>query len=200
MAAEWAREFHPEGRLDPWAPRMPAESKAENSRLLRAEIAGGRTAYRGLPEIVTLNSTDICNLRCVMCPRSLAQGKCRLDDRAAGLVCDELFSTALKVNRTTAGGEPLRRGFDGILERARRHAVRMDVATDGMLLDLEVFPRMRPVLDHLNFGRRLRHGGLRADPRGRRFRAVRLGGSFRFAPPRHPERVGTMGVIHAVAP
>ncbi len=124
--------------------------KAENSRLLRDEIRRGATVHRALPEIVTLNSTDICNLKCVMCPRNLAQGTFRLEDRVVEYVADELFPTALKTNLTTAGGEPLGPGFDVILERALRYGVRIDVVTNGMLLDGEIFARMLPALDHLN--------------------------------------------------
>lgn len=117
---------------------------------MREEIAAGATTFRALPEIVTLNSTDICNLRCVMCPRSIAQGEHRLEDRVVAFVCDELFPTALKVNLTTAGGEPLGPGFDAILERARRHDVKVDVVTNGMLLTRELIEDLAPALDHLN--------------------------------------------------
>jgi MoaA/NifB/PqqE/SkfB family radical SAM enzyme len=127
-----------------------AALKHENSRRLRAELARGETVLTALPEIVTLNSTDICNLRCVMCPRNLAQGTYRLDDRVVRHVCAELFPTALKANLTTAGGEPLGPGFDVILENARRHGVLIDVVTNGVRMNRETFREMRPLLDHLN--------------------------------------------------
>ncbi|TAJ21205.1 MAG: radical SAM protein [Planctomycetota bacterium] len=147
-----------------------AARKAENSRRLRAELAARAIHLRALPEIVTLNSTDICNLRCVMCPRHLAQGKHRLDERVIAYVCDELFPTALKANLTTAGGEPLGVGFDWILERALRYEVRMDVVTNGQLLDRATYVRMRGALDHLNVSVDC------ADPAT--YERIRVGGSF----------------------
>ena len=131
-------------------PSPLATLKHENSLRLRAEIARGEVVLTGLPEIVTLNSTDICNLRCVMCPRNRAQGTYRLDDAVVRHVSAELFPTALKANLTTAGGEPLGTGFDVILEHARRYEVMIDVVTNGMLLSRETFLEMRPALDHLN--------------------------------------------------
>ncbi len=127
-----------------------ARLKLENSRLLREEIAAGRVELRGLPEIVTFNSTDICNLRCVMCPRHYEQGKHRLDDGVVELVAAELLPTAMKVVMTTAGGEPLGVGFEAIVDAARRHETRLDVVTNGILMDERKFDLMRPVLDHLN--------------------------------------------------
>ncbi|MEO0651127.1 MAG: radical SAM protein, partial [Planctomycetota bacterium] len=124
--------------------------KHENSRLLREDIARQATVFRALPEIVTLNSTEICNLACVMCQRSVSQGKYRLEDRVVEFVAEQLFPTARKVVLTTAGGEPLGVGFDLILELARRHETRLDVTSNGQLLRAGVASRLLPVLDHLN--------------------------------------------------
>lgn len=55
--------------------------KDENSRVLREDVERHAVVFRGGPEVVTLNHSDIYNLRCVMCPRNLAQGKHRLDRR-----------------------------------------------------------------------------------------------------------------------
>src|SRR5688572_11277757 len=130
--------------------RSYSDLKRENSELLRADVERGAIAYRGLPEVVTLNHSDICNLRCVMCPRHLAQGRHRLDPRVLEHVVNELFPTARKVILTTAGGEPLAVDFDFLLERALRFDVRVDVVTNGVLLARELYLRARHALDHLN--------------------------------------------------
>ncbi len=113
-------------------------------------MAARRTTYRGLPEVVTLNHSDICNLRCIMCQRSLGQGKHRLDERVLEHVTRELFPTARKAVLTTAGGDPLAVDFEFMLERALRFDVRLDVVTNGLLLSRETYRHARPVLDHLN--------------------------------------------------
>lgn len=127
-----------------------ATAKLANSQLLREEIAARREVLRALPEIVTFHNTDICNLRCVMCPRHLGQGTHALDDDLLRLVADELLPTALKANFTSGGGEPLGVGFEVLLERVRRHATRLDVTTNGLLMTREKFLAMQPALDHLN--------------------------------------------------
>jgi len=126
------------------------ELKRANSQLLRDDVERRAVVYRGLPEVVTLNHSDICNLRCVMCPRNLAQGKHRLDQRVLDHVVNELFPTAVKVVLTTAGGEPLAVDFDFLLERALRFGVRIDAVTNGVLLTRDLYLRARSALDHLN--------------------------------------------------
>lgn len=127
-----------------------AAVKAENSRLLREDVRARRTIYRGLPEVVTLNHSDICNLRCIMCQRSLAQGTHRLDRPALEHVANELFPTAWKAVLTTAGGDPLAVDFEFMLERALAFGVRLDVVTNGVLLSRDVYRRASTALDHLN--------------------------------------------------
>ena len=130
--------------------RSLASLKAENSRLLREDVARGATRFRGMPEVVTLNHTDLCNLRCIMCPRHLAQGTHRLPKRVLGYVADELFPTARKLVLTTSGGEPLVADFDFLLERSLSNELHMDVVTNGVLLTRELYREARPAIDHLN--------------------------------------------------
>src|SRR5262245_29718862 len=124
--------------------------KRENRRLLREDLARRATVYRGLPEVVTLNHTDLCNLRCVMCPRSRGQGRHRLDRAVLEHVAQSLFPTATKVVLTTSGGEPLAADFDLLMERALAFEAKIDVVTNGLLLTLPLYRRARGALDHLN--------------------------------------------------
>jgi MoaA/NifB/PqqE/SkfB family radical SAM enzyme len=124
--------------------------KLENSRLLREDIARKAVRFRALPEVVTLNHSDLCNLRCVMCPRNLAQGTHRLSRRVLSYIADELFPTARKLVLTTSGGDPLAADYDFLLDRALTYGVQMDAVTNGVLLTPEVYRRSRGALDHLN--------------------------------------------------
>jgi MoaA/NifB/PqqE/SkfB family radical SAM enzyme len=158
------------GHTPPVPRRSLSALKEENSRLLREDIGGRRLVYRGLPEIVTLNSTDVCNLACVMCQRSLAQGLHRLEDRVLRFVAEQLFPTARKVVLTTAGGEPLGAGFDVIVEQARRFETKIDVTTNGQLLRRQLAEEFLPLLDHLNVS---------VDAvRPEIYERIRVGGSF----------------------
>lgn len=134
--------------------RLPSgpyrDSKLQNTRLLREDLARRALVFRGLPEVVTLNHTDLCNLRCVMCPRSRGQGRHRLDRAVLEHVAHALFPTAWKVVLTTSGGEPLAADFDLIMERALTYGTRIDVVTNGALLTAPLYRRARRALDHLN--------------------------------------------------
>ncbi|MEW6746238.1 MAG: radical SAM protein [Planctomycetota bacterium] len=127
-----------------------ADLKRENSLLLREDVERGALVYRGLPEVVTLNHTDLCNLRCVMCPRHERQGKHRLSRAVLEYLADSLFPTAYKTVLTTSTGEPLVADFDFLVERALRFGVKIDVVTNGVLLYRELYRRARAALDHLN--------------------------------------------------
>jgi len=127
-----------------------ARRKEENSLLLREDLARRATEFRGLPEVVALHTTERCNLRCVMCPRALGQGKLQLSRDRMAAVCDELFPTAKKVALSGAAGEPLLSDFDLVLERALAHGVRVDVVTNGTELTEALYRTAAPAFDHVN--------------------------------------------------
>jgi MoaA/NifB/PqqE/SkfB family radical SAM enzyme len=43
----------------------------ENTRLMESEVALGKTTVAHLPTFLTIETTAICNLRCVMCPQAI---------------------------------------------------------------------------------------------------------------------------------
>lgn len=124
--------------------------KDENSRLLREDLAQRKTEFRGLPEVIALHTTEKCNLRCTMCPRSLGQGKLQLPRARLAAVLDALFPTAKKVALSAAAGEPLLADFDLVLERALAHDVRVDVVTNGTELTPDVYREAARAFDHVN--------------------------------------------------
>lgn len=127
-----------------------AEAKERNSRALRASIAAGETALAGLPEVVALHTTERCNLRCVMCERSLGQGEKQLARDRLATLCDDLFPTARKVTLSAAKGEPLLADFDLIAGKALAHGVRIDLVTNGSELDADLYAAVAPAFDHVN--------------------------------------------------
>lgn len=124
--------------------------KDENSRLLREEIAAKKETLRALPEVVSLYTSDVCNLKCRMCPRRLVKGEKSIEPEVLLSVCEALFPTARKVIMTGAAGEPLLEDFESILDLACKYWVRLDVITNGTLLTPELYRKARAVLDHIN--------------------------------------------------
>lgn len=126
-----------------------ATLKNENSRLLREEIAQGACTLRGLPEIINVNHSNLCNLNCGICPRSQNEKGMRLSQESLMRITDALFPTARKAVLTMAG-EPLLADFEFLLDEALRHDVKLDVMTNGVLLTPELYRSARRALDHLN--------------------------------------------------
>ncbi len=125
-------------------------AKLDNSALLRADLAERRSVWRGLPEVVSLQTTEVCNFRCIMCPRREVPGVLRLDRSHLLRVGAELFPTAWKTIVTGAAGEPVDADFPALLELCARHRVRMDLFTNGSRLDRETYRAGRDVFDQLN--------------------------------------------------
>jgi radical SAM protein with 4Fe4S-binding SPASM domain len=124
--------------------------KYENLARLREDAARGESRFRGLPAIVSFHTTDICNLRCVMCARSVVDGSLRLDRGALRRVCDDLFPTAFKAMALANLGEPMLADMDLVVENALRHEVKVDLVTNGTLLTGERYREMRVALNRVN--------------------------------------------------
>lgn len=124
--------------------------KTDNLRQLADDLAAQRRVFRSLPDVVGLHTTDVCNLRCVMCPRAERPGRTRVPADVLARVCDELFPTARRAVFSPAHGEPLVSDFDLVMDAARRHSVRVDLVTNGTLLTPERYRHVRPALNVLN--------------------------------------------------
>ncbi len=127
-----------------------ASIKQENSRRLAADFAARRDVFAALPEVISLHTTDRCNLRCVMCPRSERVGRSSLARDALRRVCDALFPAARKAIVTGNQGEPMVADFDVVVDAAQRHEVPLDLVTNGTLLTGERYAAIEAALRHLN--------------------------------------------------
>lgn len=124
--------------------------KARNRELLAADAAEHRTVFRGLPDVVSLHTTEVCNLRCVMCKRSEKLGTRHLDRATLARVCDELFPTATLAMVSGNQGEPLATDFDVVVESALRHGVKIDLVTNGTLLTPQRYAAWSEALNSVN--------------------------------------------------
>jgi len=126
------------------------EAKARNRELLAEDAAAKRTVFRGLPDVVSLHTTEVCNLRCVMCKRSEKLGLRHLDRDTLARVCDALFPTATLAMVSGNQGEPLATDFDVVVERALRHGVKIDLVTNGTLLTPQRYSAWSEALNSVN--------------------------------------------------
>ena len=68
-------------------PELALARKLQNSRQRAYEYNTGQTRLKSLPDVFAIESTNHCNLRCVMCPR----GEPDIMDRALGHMADAVF-------------------------------------------------------------------------------------------------------------
>jgi radical SAM protein with 4Fe4S-binding SPASM domain len=122
--------------------------KQRNSELLRDDIRSKHTVFRGLPEIVNLNHTDVCNLRCIMCFQAYTPGRNTIPLDRVREILDELLPTARKLKLTTAG-EPVLGPFAEIVDRARHYGCRLELITNATRLTPERFAMMEDILDQI---------------------------------------------------
>ncbi len=122
--------------------------KQENSRLLREDIAEKRLVFKSLPEIINLNQTSVCNLRCIMCFQAYTPGTETLPMSRVHAILDDVLPTAHKLKLTTAG-EPLIGEFEEILDIADQYECKLDIITNATRLTAARLERMEGMLDHL---------------------------------------------------
>ncbi|MBN2489959.1 MAG: radical SAM protein [Planctomycetes bacterium] len=125
------------------------EYKAENSRRLRQDWRDKREVFRSLPEIVNLNHSNACNLRCVTCWHHTGVPIHAVKLRDVERICHQLFPAARKVV-LTAAGEPLINDFDEIVALAAHYQVKIDMFTSCFNMTEERFRASRALFDLLH--------------------------------------------------
>lgn len=127
-----------------------SSTKLENGHLLREDVRRRSPVFLGRPDVVMLNQSEMCNLACVMCTRSVVRGERRVARRALELVADRLFPTARKIGLAAAESEPLAVDFEFLIDKALRYGTQADVVTNGTLLTLDRYRFARDAIDLLD--------------------------------------------------
>ncbi|MBL8899931.1 MAG: radical SAM protein [Planctomycetes bacterium] len=129
---------------------MSYRSKLANKIALDRDLELHRERFAGRPEIVVFQTTEYCNLRCVMCPRSVQQGTRRLSASEIERIASQLFPFARLAILAGHEGEPLLHDFDVVVRAARRFGVKLDVVTNATQLTLPRYLAWRDVLTRIN--------------------------------------------------
>ncbi len=112
------------------------------ARLVRRALAAlGRDRAPGLPEIVQIESTNICNARCVFCPRDEMHRKQGvMDDALFRKVADECAALGIRHVRLHNFGEPfVDRDLAGKVAYAKQQGIaEVGVISNGSLIDERV--------------------------------------------------------------
>jgi radical SAM protein with 4Fe4S-binding SPASM domain len=153
-----------------------AAYKADNERRVRAAARHGDAFVDGQPLKVTLELTADCNLYCRMCefpvPRERGRGRYDMDMplETFRMLAPQVFPHARIVNLTVVG-EPLMVPYlDEVLKECRSWQTRLELITNGMLLDQAMIERVGPYTACMIISF---DGGTR-----RTFNRIRIGGDF----------------------
>jgi radical SAM protein with 4Fe4S-binding SPASM domain len=129
---------------------MPFQAfKEENSRLLREDWREKREVFRAMPEIINLNHSNACNLRCVTCWHHSGVPIHGIRLNHVERICHQLFPAAQKVV-LTAAGEPLINHFDEIAALAAHYGTKMDMFSSCFNMTEERFRMSRELFDVLH--------------------------------------------------
>jgi len=120
--------------------------KDENSRQLREDYRERRTVFQAMPEIISLNHSNICDLRCTICWHHEEVPPVRLGVPQVESIAHQLFPTAQKVI-LTAAGEPTINDFEEIITLAREYSTKVDMFTAALNMTEERYRLVKPVLD-----------------------------------------------------
>jgi MoaA/NifB/PqqE/SkfB family radical SAM enzyme len=109
----------------------------------------GRAA---LPDCVSIETTRYCNLRCTMCEfvhlGSVATGP-HMDPDLLEKFTEQILPLVNRVQPTVSGEPLMTKNLPALLERAAKYGVRLDILTNGMLLNERMLDLLMPVLGHL---------------------------------------------------
>jgi radical SAM protein with 4Fe4S-binding SPASM domain len=159
-----------------YTPEQIAAYKADNERRVRSAARKGDVFVDGLPLKITLELTADCNLYCRMCefpvPRERGRGRYDMDMplETFRMLAPQVFPHARIVNLTVVG-EPLMVPYlDEVLGECRKWQTKLELITNGMLLDRKMIERVGPYTGCMIISF---DGGTR-----RTFNRIRIGGDF----------------------
>jgi sulfatase maturation enzyme AslB (radical SAM superfamily) len=107
----------------------------------RGLIAAGRDRAPHLPEIVQIESTNICNARCVFCPRDeMKRRQGVMDPEVYRKVVDDCAALGIRHVRLHNYGEPFvdRQLVDKVAYAKQRGIAEVGVISNGSLIDEQV--------------------------------------------------------------
>ncbi|MDF1799831.1 MAG: radical SAM/SPASM domain-containing protein [Planctomycetota bacterium] len=138
------------------APDYPSLTR-ENERSAVAAEMSGSPVVEAWPTKYTLELTADCNLHCFMCDCEMARDTYRAEGFKSFKLPVEMFRQiaeagfprATYVNPTVVGEPFMLAYWDELVEACERYHVRLDLISNGMLLDEKRLRRVLPVLSSL---------------------------------------------------
>ncbi len=140
-------KYYSFSKLDESSPYYP--QKRENYLAAKELYFSNKSCLTSLPLRATIQTTDFCNLNCIMCQihshkenHTLMQmGKSDFDK-----IVERLFPTLVEVHPTNIGEPLMSAWFDYLVDKAVEYGVLFDLTTNGTLLTERKIRKMLPSL------------------------------------------------------
>lgn len=123
--------------------------KESNYLLAKEEYFSGNTLLHSLPLRATLQTTDYCNLHCIMCQIHSQRENHKLRQMpVSGFDCivRELFPTLVEVHPSNIGEPLLSPWFNYLCEKCKEYGVLLDITSNGTMLNESTIISILPVL------------------------------------------------------
>ncbi len=112
----------------------------------------GKVILDALPVKITLEITNACNLRCVMCQsRRPLRKTSSMNKRQLQEIAKMLFPYIEELHPTTIGETFVYAHFDELLDLMRVYLVKLDLTTNGTLLNERLGNKIMPLLKDVKF-------------------------------------------------
>ncbi len=130
----------------------PAASKIDreldNEVALASDLATHSLVWKSRPTRLEFSFNNLCNLKCIMCAKSDDEPNWVLDKEVGIKFLDSVLPWTLHWT-PSANSEPLLNNVDLIADQARKHIVWLHLFSNGTLLTLERYEKIRDRLHKL---------------------------------------------------
>ena len=125
------------------------EVKKQNYFIAKEMYFSNELKLKSLPLRATLQTTDFCNLNCIMCQIHAQREKHSLQQMAAhdfDKIVQKLFPTLIEVHPTNIGEPLISPWFDYLSQKALEYGVLLDITSNGTLLTEQKIVQILPCL------------------------------------------------------
>ena len=139
--------YYASARLDKDNPFY--DMKKQNYLLAREQYFSDETRLNSLPIRATIQTTDFCNLNCIMCQIHSQREKHALKQMKQSdfdEVVQKLFPTLMEVHPTNIGEPLFSPWFDYLCNKCKEYGVLLDITSNGTLLTQEKIRAIMPCL------------------------------------------------------
>lgn len=125
------------------------EVKKQNYLLTKEEYSLGKYELKSLPLRATIQTTDYCNLKCIMCQIHSQRERHSLKQMSKNgfdQIVRKLFPTLIEAHPTNIGEPLISPWFDYLCEKCKEYGVLLDITSNGTLLSEERIIEILPCL------------------------------------------------------